>query len=74
VEEDHALVRAAKHCLLCGEPKDPGTLVCWPCYRKHDLGNGNSEVEQRLDEAESLGGGSWPFVRAVLPARQATRA
>jgi hypothetical protein len=64
VKDDHPLVRAAKHCLLCGDLKDPGTLVCWRCFRKHDLGNGNPEIEQRIDQAEKLGGTSWPFVRA----------
>lgn len=30
---DHPVCRAAPICPICGNPKDVGLVMCWPCYR-----------------------------------------
>lgn len=51
---DFPLVRSRlKNCPLCDDSKSPESLVCWTCYRKHDLRNGTPvEVKKALLEAE----------------------
>ncbi len=51
-ELDHPRLRARRSCSLCGGCKDVGPVVCWPCYRKHNLRNGNPEVGRVIDLAE----------------------
>jgi hypothetical protein len=49
---DHPKLRSSTICQLCGEVKETGLLVCWPCFRVHDLRNGNPGVERALDVME----------------------
>jgi hypothetical protein len=37
---DYPNIRASEHCPMCGRDKDQGLLVCWPCYRLHNVRNG----------------------------------
>lgn len=50
---DHPLIRALPSCIVCDDPKEAGNLVCWPCYRKHDMHYGNSAIETALDAIEA---------------------
>lgn len=50
---DHPRLRAGIVCVLCTHAKEKGPLVCWRCYRKHDLRNGNPAIERVLDHAEA---------------------
>lgn len=52
--QDYPLVRASSVCPCCSDPKSPGQLVCWPCYRELDVRNGNPEVTYRLGVVEQL--------------------
>lgn len=36
----YPLVRASRTCPLCNGRKDDGLIVCWTCYRSHDVRNG----------------------------------
>jgi hypothetical protein len=49
---DYPNVRLSAICPLCGQEKESGLIVCWPCYRKNDLRNGNSEIEIMIKRAE----------------------
>jgi hypothetical protein len=37
---DYPNIRQSARCPLCERAKDQGLLVCWPCYRVHDMRNG----------------------------------
>jgi hypothetical protein len=51
---DYPLTRHAALCPLCDKPKGEGLmLVCWPCYRAHDMRNGNPEVTRRIEAHEA---------------------
>ena len=51
---DHPLVRKSHTCPLCTQHKGEGGLVCWPCFRKHDMRNGDTpEVRATLDKREA---------------------
>jgi hypothetical protein len=41
---DHPNCRASAICPLCGKDKDRGSVVCWPCYSKHNMRRGDSAV------------------------------
>jgi ribosomal protein L37AE/L43A len=55
---DYPRIRANTVCPLCAKHKLEHTLVCWPCFRTHNLRQGESvqvatileTVEQRLIE------------------------
>jgi hypothetical protein len=49
----HPKLRAICNCPLCERPKDQGTLVCWSCYRAHNMRNGNAALEAWLDQQEA---------------------
>ena len=37
---DYPRVRASRTCPLCNDSKDADLIVCWTCYRSHDIRNG----------------------------------
>lgn len=43
-DSDFGCVRQMTACPVCGNEKDDGLLVCWPCYRAHDIRNGLSAL------------------------------
>ncbi len=45
---DHPYIRAQTVCSLCKGKKDTGLVICWPCYRRHDMRNGGDVVANRL--------------------------
>lgn len=49
---DYPNVRASEMCPLCHEGKDRDSLVCWSCYRLHDLRYGNRNMEIIIESAE----------------------
>ena len=51
---DNMNVRASTRCPLCECYKAVGLVVCWPCYRLHDLRNGNPEAEAKIDRANRI--------------------
>ena len=50
---DHPHIRALLYCQACDNPKEPQHLLCWRCYRRHDMRYGNAAVEACLDEIEA---------------------
>ncbi len=50
--QDHPQLRKGELCVLCTKRKDAGPLVCWECYRKHEMRYGNEKVERILDACE----------------------
>lgn len=50
---DYPYVRANAVCQLCGGGKEPGTLVCWSCYRAKEMRYGNAEAEIIIEQAEA---------------------
>ena len=53
---DFPLLRAFHQCPLCGETKPRGALVCWPCFNKYRVGEGddiNKWAEARIGRAEA---------------------
>lgn len=50
---DYPNVRASKICPLCRKDKEQELLVCWACYRKHDLRRGNPAAERLINQAEA---------------------
>ncbi len=48
IKIDNENVRASKRCPLCDGYKAVGLVACWPCYRLHDLRNGNPEAEAKI--------------------------
>ena len=53
MEIDYPRVRAQAVCPLCQSVKESGLLVCWPCYRAHDLRHGNQAAENAIIQAET---------------------
>ena len=51
---DHPRVRASRVCPVCGQAKDYGLVVCWPCYRRVNMRAGNEAVETLLDKTARL--------------------
>jgi NMD protein affecting ribosome stability and mRNA decay len=49
---DFPRVRASSVCPLCGAEKEAGLVVCWACYREHDMRYGNPEAESAIRAAE----------------------
>jgi hypothetical protein len=49
---DRPRLRASCSCPLCGSPKTPGLLVCWPCFRYFKLEEFSEATEYSLDMAE----------------------
>jgi hypothetical protein len=45
---DFPSLRRLTTCPLCGGDKPRGLLVCFGCYRKHDIRNGNPAIERLL--------------------------
>jgi hypothetical protein len=45
---DSPSLRRLTTCPLCGGDKPRGLLVCFGCYRKHDMRNGNPAIERLL--------------------------
>ena len=54
IKPDNENVRASNQCPLCEGEKETGLVVCWPCYRRYDLRNGNPEAENKIEEANKL--------------------
>ena len=50
---DHPKLRDKDICMTCSQPKNVGLVVCWSCYRRLDLRNGNPEAERALDAMEA---------------------
>lgn len=48
LEIDLPNLRQSKVCVLCNAEKAAGLIVCWDCYRKHELRRGNPTIEARL--------------------------
>jgi hypothetical protein len=53
IKVDNENVRAWGRCPLCEGYKEIGLVVCWPCYRKYGLRNGNPEAENKIEEANN---------------------
>jgi hypothetical protein len=51
---DNPHIRRSLECPLCGNSKSTGLVVCWPCFRQHDMSNGNPMAEQVIAERERL--------------------
>jgi len=51
---DNQNVRNSNRCPLCEGEKDIGLVTCWPCYRLHNLRNGNPEAENKIEAANEL--------------------
>ena len=50
---DYHYVRDLTTCPLCNGVKTTGLLVCWPCYRSHDVREGLYEyIVTILDDVE----------------------
>jgi hypothetical protein len=50
---DYPHVRASMDCPICHHHKDPGLVVCWPCFRGHSMRHGdNDTVRACLEAAE----------------------
>ncbi len=54
IKLDNENVRASNRCPLCNGYKPVGLVACWPCYRLHDLRNGNPEAEAKIDRANEI--------------------
>jgi hypothetical protein len=52
MELDFPQVRAQAVCPLCRGEKAVGLLVCWPCYRNHELRYGNPKAEEAIAHSE----------------------
>lgn len=52
MELDFPKVRAQEVCPLCQATKEAGLLVCWPCYRQHELRYGNPAALSRIANAQ----------------------
>ena len=50
---DNYNVRCSKVCPFCGGEKDIGLVACWPCYRCHNLRNGNAVAEAIIAKADN---------------------
>jgi len=50
---DFPNVRTSAFCPLCDKHKDDGLLVCWSCYKTHDLRYGNPDAEVLIARVES---------------------
>ena len=63
---DNENVRASNRCPLCEGYKSVGLVACWPCYRLHDLRNGNPGAEAKIERAnearEEILGEFWKLV------------
>ncbi len=51
---DHPKIRESEVCPTCQGKKETGLVVCWSCYRKYGLRNGNIEIEQVIDKVEAF--------------------
>lgn len=50
---DYPLIRKECYCPLCNRPKAQGCVVCWGCYREHDMKYGEAPaVTHQLQKAE----------------------
>jgi hypothetical protein len=45
---DNPHIRRSQQCPFCRGHKTIGLVACWPCYRAHDLRNGNPRAEHIL--------------------------
>jgi hypothetical protein len=52
VKIDHPKTRAGVVCPVCKTHKTVGLVVCWECYRRHNLRYGNPEIDAILDKWE----------------------
>ncbi len=51
---DHLNLRNSTVCPFCRKAKERGLLVCWQCYRAHNMRNGAAQwCERLLDECEA---------------------
>lgn len=54
----HPKVRAMLTCPACGEAKDRGLVLCWPCHRaqkQRNDGGYSPKLEAQLDYIEQHG-------------------
>ena len=50
---DHLNLRNSTVCPFCRNAKERGLVVCWQCYRAHNMRNGVQWCERLLDECEA---------------------
>ena len=53
----YPFVRADSLCVWCGEKKDKGLLLCWPCHhtqKDRNDGDYGRKAYSKLDQRESL--------------------
>jgi hypothetical protein len=51
---DHLNLRNSTVCPFCRKAKERGLLVCWQCYRAHNMRSGAPHwCERLLDECEA---------------------
>ena len=67
MEMDYSSVRAHEICPLCQGAKENGLLVCWPCYRAHDLRYAHQAVEKVIGQAEETLAGEQRKTSQVCP-------
>ena len=48
----HPNIRNSQYCPLCGGIKSNDLVVCWPCYRYHDIRYGNVVIMGVIDQIE----------------------
>lgn len=66
-DDERPNVRASGRCPICARQKACGLLVCWPCYRREGLRQGNARCEALIAKREAE-------LRRDTPARQSARA
>lgn len=67
---DHHNVRSSIICPVCGREKQAGLMVCWYCYRRHEMRYGNKEVEMLIEKAEDRLSGRARFNSAAHPGKR----
>jgi hypothetical protein len=53
IDDERPNVRASGRCPICARQKQSGLLVCWPCWRSHDMKFGNPRVEALIAKREA---------------------
>jgi hypothetical protein len=51
---DHPLTREDSACPLCHDTKPIGNVVCWPCFRWHDMRYGAAPMVTQIIDAREV--------------------
>lgn len=63
---DNPKVRAGNVCPLCRGEKALGLVVCWGCYRKYGMRDGNEEAERMIARTETELHADGPAMRLLF--------